>query len=264
MAKHPNRGAEGSLDDPELNTFQVDLEVFQGPFDLLLQLIARRQLDITEVSLAQVTDEFLAHMRLVPDLSSATEFLVVAATLLEMKAAQLLPQETSELEIDEDLSARDLLFSRLLQYRAFKNAADVIAQQFELNSRSYPRRVPLEPHFAQLLPDLIWTVTADQLAALATAHLGDKPRPDEAQHIARPAASFTQEYAAVRNILAHTPRLTFAELVAEAKNSSVVVTRFLVILELFRQGRIAFTQEEELGPLIIEVLKADPEEDTSD
>ncbi len=239
---------------PELDVFEVELDVFQGPFDLLLQLIARRQLDITEVSLAQVTDEFIQHMRRVPDLSSTTEFLVVAATLLEMKAAGLLPQEQREAAVDEDLSARDLLFSRLLQYRAFRGAAEIIERRLVAEEGAIPRRVALEPHFAQLLPELVWQTSAQELARLATIALAEKPRPDQAPHVNRPSASMEDELVIVEAQLKASGAQSFSDLIKDAANVSVVVARFLAVLELFRRGLISFHQPEELGTLHVDWL----------
>lgn len=233
----------------ELDAFQVDLDVFSGPFDLLLRLIARRELDITEVSLARVTDEFIGHMRRVPDLSSATEFLVVAATLLEMKASRLLPQSERDTRAEEDLSAWDLLFSRLLQYRAFKNAAESISNRMTVGY--IPRETPMEPQFAQLLPELVWRTSPQELAGLAAAVLSRKPRPDEATHITRPEASVTLELKLVRKRLSRAGKLTFSELVEDAQTNSVIVARFLAILELYRAGSVTFTQPVELGPLSV-------------
>ncbi len=234
---------------PALDTFEVELEVFQGPFDLLLQLIARRQLDITQVSLSQVTDEFIEHMKRVPDLSTMTEFLVVAATLLEMKAAQLLPQMERDSEMEEDLSARDLLFSRLLQYKAFKGAASVIEERLAEQSGAFPRLVPLEPQFALLLPELVWATSATQLAHLASLSLSERPRPDEAEHVNRPTVSLEEEVSVVQRRLQQAGSLTFTDLVKDVGDVAVVVTRFLAVLELFRRGEVAFDQPVELGPL---------------
>lgn len=243
------RPPESEAASQELDAFQVELDVFSGPFDLLLQLIARRQLDITEVSLARVTDEFIAHMRRVPDLSSATEFLVVAATLLEMKASQLLPQTERDPQVAEDLSAWDLLFSRLLQYRAFKGASEAIAEK--LHGGYIPRQAPMEPQFAQLLPELVWRTSPAQLAALAAAALTETPRPDEAAHVNRPGASLDEELVVVAKKLAVAKELTFAELISSAQSGAVVVTRFLALLELYRRGQVDFYQPVELGELRI-------------
>lgn len=253
MVRSHKETAAGS--DQPLDVFEVDLEVFQGPFDLLLQLIARRQLDITEVALAEVTDEFIGHMRRVPDLSTATEFLVVAATLLEMKAAQLLPQlEAEERAVDEDLSARDLLFSKLMQYRAFKEAAGAINFALQEQSLSYPRQVPLEPQFAKLLPELVWRTSPAELARLAVLAMTEPPRPDRAEHVARPAVSLDEELVTVERRVRTERAVAFRALVEDAGALAVVVTRFLAVLELYRRGVIAFHQEEALGPLTIELV----------
>src|ERR671938_549949 len=159
--------------------FQVRLENFEGPFDLLLHLIAKHQLDVTEVSLSQVTDDFIAHIRAMEgswDLDQATEFLVVAATLLDLKAARLLP--SGEVEDDEDLAlleARDLLFARLLQYRAFKDIAAEFAARMTAAARRFPRRVPLEPRFAQLLPEVLIGLGPAELAMIAARAMQPKP-----------------------------------------------------------------------------------------
>src|SRR5690625_520242 len=146
--------------------FAVNLENFSGPFDLLLSLIAKHQLDITEIALAQVTDEFIAHLagQAEFDLGQASEFLVVAATLLDLKAARLLPRGAVDDEEDlELLEARDLLFARLLQYRAYKEVAGDLERRWALGTRSFPRSVPLEPHFAALLPELVIRVGPQRL-----------------------------------------------------------------------------------------------------
>lgn len=234
-----------------LRGFEVELDNFQGPFDLLLRLIARRDMDLTEVALAAVTDEFLVYLRVNPDLSSATDFLVVAATLLEMKAAALLPQVPGEEPASEDLEARDLLFSRLLQYRAFKEAAAVLQERWVANSGSVPRSVPLEERYARLLPELKWTVTPALLAELAAQALAEKPRPDLAEHVARASASLEQELTIVsRDLRTHGTR-TFGQLIADASEPVVVVTRFLALLELYRQGRVHFEQPEPMAPLMV-------------
>ncbi len=243
MARPPDR-------HPDSAGFAVDLPVFHGPFDLLLQLIARRELEVTEVALAQVTDEFIEHMAQVPDLSAATEFLVVAATLLDMKAASLLPRTESQNElIDEDLSARDLLFSRLLQYRAFRQMGSVFAQKMESERLSVAREVPLEPHFAALLPELVWSVTKEQLAMLVVNLLVEPPRADEAEHVARPKVSVAQQVQILREFLRKKRQATFLELISDAGDPAVVIGRFLGILELYRQGLVAFDQSEPFGEL---------------
>ena len=237
---------------PTSDAFEVELAVFQGPFDLLLQLISRRQLDITEIALSEVTDEFLAHMRRFPDLAQASEFLVVAATLLEMKAAGLLPRPAGEESaVDEELSARDLLFSKLLQYRAFRLAAASLGEQLASSAMAYPRSVPLEPHLAALLPKLLWRAGAADLRDAAQAALADPPRPDEAEHVAQASTTLDHELAVIRSRLAAAGRAQFVDLVESASGTAVVVTRFLAVLQLYRQGDVSFEQAEPLGPLTI-------------
>ena len=238
---------QGRLDD-----FQVSLEVFQGPFDLLLQLISRRRLDITEVALSEVTDEFISHMRAFPDLSRTTEFLVVAATLLDMKAAHLLPREEDQEDADlADLEARDLLFSRLLQYRAFKEASAQISRTLAEHAGTFPRIVALEPHFAALLPELVWRTTPAELARAAADALTHTPPTVEVAHLHDPAVPVREQALLVAELLRARGSATFHQLVEDAGSTAVVVSRFLALLELYRRRVITFTQEEALGELTV-------------
>ncbi|WP_407921583.1 segregation and condensation protein A [Actinomyces polynesiensis] len=237
--------AQGTIDQ-----FQVSLEVFQGPFDLLLQLISRHRLDITEVALSQVTDEFISYMRTFPDLSRTTEFLVVAATLLDMKAAHLLPREEDEEDVDlADLEARDLLFSRLLQYRAFKLAAAAISASLQEHAGSHPRSVPLEPHFAALLPELVWVTGPADLARAAAEALTHTPPTVEVAHLHDPAVPVREQALLISARLRREGHLSFHRLVEDAGSTAVVVSRFLALLELYRRRVVAFSQEEALGAL---------------
>lgn len=243
---------EGTLVDGE--GFHVSLDVFSGPFDLLLSLISRHRLDITEVSLAQVTDEFIAYISNDWDLGQASEFLVVAATLLDLKAARLLPR--GEVDSDEDLElleARDLLFARLLAYKAFKEVAGEIGVRLLVESRRRPRAVVLEPHFAALLPELVFNVGPEGLAMLAARALAPKPGPPEVglDHLHAPEVSVREEGARVISRLRRSGTLTFRTLVDDAANLAVVVARFLSLLDLFREGAVAFEQAEALGELSV-------------
>lgn len=243
-AEHP---AQGAIDD-----FTVVLDVFEGPFDLLLQLIARKRLEITEVALAEVTDEFLAHMRVFPDLSRTTEFLVVAATLLHMKSASLLPRTEADPDIArEDLEARDILFSRLLQYRAFKGASERIGRILEENAGFIARHAPLEPHFAALLPELVWTVSAEELA-LAAARAFSAAEPEVVTaHLHDPVVPVREQAILVAERLRRSGSLSFTALVADAGSTPVVVSRFLAVLELYRRRALDARQDEPLGDLIL-------------
>ncbi|WP_062377714.1 segregation and condensation protein A [Demequina pelophila] len=248
--------------------FEVHLENFEGPFDLLLSLISKHQLEITEVALAQVTDEFLATIASHEDawdLSQASEFLVVAATLLDLKAARLLPQgEVDDVEDLELLEARDLLFAKLLQYRAFKQAAVHLETELTAPPR-LPRDVPLEPQFAMLLPELIWTATPELLARLAAHALQPRSAPQVSiAHLHNPAVSVREQAALVTHRLQREGTLTFRSLVADAGQTAVVVARFLALLELFREAVVAFDQVRSLGELTVRWTGGDDQVEVSD
>lgn len=236
--------------------FEVHLDVFEGPFDLLLGLISKHKLDVTEIALAKVTDEFVAWVRAQGkdwDLSETSEFLVVAATLLDLKAARLLP--TAEVEDDEDLAlleARDLLFARLLQYRAFKDVAATFAERMKAEAKRIPRSAPVEPRFAQLLPELVLGITPEQLAQIAARALTPKPPPVVGlDHLHAPPVSVREQAAVIVNRLRRTRSASFRVLIADADSTLVVVARFLALLELFREGVVAFDQVVPLGELTI-------------
>lgn len=243
---------------PAGRSFEVHLENFSGPFDLLLSLIAKHKLDITEIALATVTDEFVAHIRSAADggwdLGQASEFLVVAATLLDLKAARLLP--AGEVDDDEDvarLEARDLLFARLLQYRAFKQVAASLAERLATEGRRYPRSVPLEPYLANLLPELVMSTTPEQLATVAARALAPRPQPEGVSlaHLHSALVSVREQAQVLAERLRRSRRTTFRALVADASSTTVVVARFLALLELFRDGAVAFDQVEALAELSV-------------
>ena len=236
--------------------FEVHLAVFEGPFDLLLGLIAKHRLDVTEVALSQVTDEFIAYIRAREggwELEPATEFLVVAATLLDLKTARLLPQ--AEVEDEEDLArleARDLLFARLLQYRAYKEAAADFAHRMALEARRHPRAVGLEERFAALLPEVLIGIGAAELAAMAERALAPRPAPPEVgvAHLHAPRVSVREQAAVLVDRLRRVRTATFRSLVADTGGDTVtVIARFLALLELFREGAVAFDQVAALGEL---------------
>ena len=239
--------------------FEVHLDVFSGPFDLLLALIAKHKLDITEISLAAVTDEFVEHIRTARatkgswDLSQASEFLVVAATLLDLKASRLLPR--TGVEDDDDLAlieARDLLFARLLQYRAFKDVARTFGETLALAGRMSPRAAGLECHFATLMPELVITVTPEQLAAIAARTLAPRPAPSVSlSHLHAPAVSVREQAALIGERLRRAGTASFRALVADTDSTLVIVARFLALLELFRDAAVAFEQAEALGELTV-------------
>lgn len=244
---------------PDSDTgFRVKLTNFVGPFDLLLNLISQHRLDVTEVALHEVTDDFIAYTReLGPDLGleQTTEFLVVAATLLDLKAARLLP--TGEVEDPEDLAlleARDLLFARLLQYRAYKQVAALFGELEAAALQRYPRAVSLEHRFADLLPEVTLGVDAHQFAEVAAAALTPRPTPTVGlDHLHAPKVSVPQQARRLAELLSAAPGswLTFGQLVAECENGLEVVGRFLGLLELFRERAVAFEQPEALGDLSV-------------
>jgi segregation and condensation protein A len=239
--------------------FSVHLDNFDGPFDLLLQLISRHKMDVTEVSLSIVTDEFIAFIRALEasgegwELGQATEFLVVAATLLDLKAARLLP--SGEVEDEEDLAlleARDLLFARLLQYRAFKEIAATFSERILAADKSFPRVVALDPALASLLPEVLIGVGAQRFAAIAERVLTPKVSPVVAvEHLHMPLVSVTEESKRVVEALRHSKSLSFRSLISDADSTLVVVARFLALLDLYRQGVLRFEQVLALGELHI-------------
>ena len=239
--------------------FSVHLENFDGPFDLLLQLISRHKMDITEVSLSVVTDEFIAFIRSLEAsgegwrLDQATEFLVIAATLLDLKAARLLP--SGEVEDEEDLAlleARDILFARLLQYRAFKEIAATFAAQIEAADKSFARVVALDPALSALLPEVLIGVGATRFAAIAERCLTPKTPPVVAvHHLHSSSVSVAEESKRVVEALRAGRTLSFRNLISDADSTLVVVARFLALLDLYRQGVLRFDQVMALGELQI-------------
>jgi len=248
------------------STFEVHLDNFAGPFDLLLSLITKHKLDITEVALASVTDEFIAYIRAAEtadgtwDLSQASEFLVLAATLLDLKAARLLPAgDVEDVEDIELLEARDLLFARLMQYRAFKEVAAWLAERLASEGRRFPRAVALEPQLAALLPELVWQIGPNELAifaahALSTKHL---PVTVDTSHLYATTVTVREQAAILVHRLRRGHSASFRSLVADAGSTLVVVARFLAVLELFREGAVSFDQMTPLGDLTVRWTGAD-------
>ncbi|MHB8185557.1 MAG: segregation and condensation protein A [Dermatophilaceae bacterium] len=239
--------------------FEVHLDVFQGPFELLLGLISKHKLDITEIALAKVTDEFMAHIRADQDsdtewdLSQASEFLLVAATLLDIKSARLLPQLGPQDEEDLALiEARDLLFARLLQYRAFKQVAAAFAERMATAGRMTARQAVLEPQFAALLPELVMGITPDQLAMIAARAMAPRVVPTVGlEHLYTPTVSVREQAGLIVARLRALRSCSFRSLVADADSTLVIVARFLALLELFRESAIAFDQAQALGALTV-------------
>jgi segregation and condensation protein A len=239
--------------------FSVHLSNFDGPFDLLLQLISRHKLDITEVSLSLVTDEFIAYIRALEvsgegwRLDQATEFLVVAATLLDLKAARLLP--SGEVEDEEDLAlleARDILFARLLQYRAFKEIAASFQTMIEAADKAFPRVVALDPALSALLPEVLIGVGPERFAAIADRILTPKAPPVVAiEHLHMAMVNVSEQSKLVVEALRLSKTMSFRSLCQDAESTLVVVARFLALLDLYRQGNLRFNQVIALGELQI-------------
>lgn len=249
------RGGEAQADDGG-NRFTVRLHNFEGPFDLLLQLISKHKLDVTEVALSKVTDEFMVYIRAMGpdwDLDQTTEFLVVAATLLDLKAARLLP--AAEVEDEADLAlleARDLLFARLLQYRAYKQIADIFNDRLIAESARYPRTVGLEPHHAALLPDVVISIGPEGFAKLAVKAMQAKPKPQVyIDHIHAPLVSVREQAEVMVARLRALGEATFSTLAEDAPDVLTVVARFLALLELYRERAVLLDQPEALGSLMV-------------
>jgi segregation and condensation protein A len=245
--------------------FAVTLDNFEGPFDLLLSLIAKHKLDITEVALSRVTDEFIAFIKAAGpewDLEQTTSFLLVASTLLDLKTARLLPQ--GDVEDEEDLAlleARDLLFARLMQYRAFKQVAGVLEQRLTGEARKYPRAVGLEERYATLLPEVLIGLGLEEFAALAAKALEPKPVLEfSLSHIHASTVSVKEQAAVVVDRLRRQGTMTFRALAGDSPDVLTRVARFLSLLELFREGVISFDQMSPLGELTVRWIGSDDAE----
>ena len=236
--------------------FSVRVGDFEGPFDLLLSLISKHKLEVTELALHTVTDEFIAHLRGQGenwDLDETSSFLVVAATLLDLKAARLLPR--GEVEDEEDLAlleARDLLFARILQYRAYKEITVLFTRMMGTASKSFPRTTGLEPQFAEMLPEVLLSISPDQFAAMAAFALSPK-RVEEVDigHIHRQRVSVREQAAIIVEHLRRVGTSTFRALTQDCDTTLLVVGRFLALLELYREQSVLFEQISPLGDLTV-------------
>ncbi|WP_225611712.1 segregation and condensation protein A, partial [Streptomyces sp. H28] len=252
----PGGAGAAAGEEADDGRFTVRLANFEGPFDLLLQLIAKHKLDVTEVALSRVTDEFMAYIRALGpdwDLDETTEFLVVAATLLDLKAARLLP--AAEVEDEADLAlleARDLLFARLLQYRAYKRIAEIFGDRLDAEARRHPRTVGLEPHHAELLPDVVISIGPEGFAKLAVKAMQPRPKPQVyVDHIHAPLVSVQEQAGILVARLRALGEAGFRALVEDTDDTLTVVARFLALLELYREKAVALDQESALGELTV-------------
>lgn len=259
MAPSPEDDAEpaASSDEPASEPgFRVSLAGFDGPFDLLLTLLGKHELDITEISLSRVTDEFISYLKGLDaeeELEQASEFLVVAATLLDMKVAGLLPQgELVDAESVALLEARDLLFARLLQYRAFKEVSAWFERSLRREDRRHVRAVRLDEKYRRAVPELVWTLSADDFAAIALLAFTPKEIPHVGlDHLHAPLVSIREQAAVVVTLLREAGTRSFRELVAGVTQPGIVVARFLAVLELYRHAALSFEQLEPLGELTL-------------
>jgi segregation and condensation protein A len=249
-------GAGDPVPEEAHAAFAVRLDNFEGPFDLLLSLIAKHKLDITEVALSKVTDEFIAFIKAggnAWDLEQTTSFLLVASTLLDLKAARLLPQ--GDVEDEEDLAlleARDLLFARLLQYRAYKQVAAVLQKRMAAETRRFPRAVGLEERYAGLLPEVLIGLGLEEFAALAAKAMAPKPVLEfSLAHIHAPTVSVKEQGALMVDRLRRNKTMTFRALAGDSPDTLTTVARFLSLLELFREGAVSFDQVSPLGELTV-------------
>lgn len=248
--------AEGAVATGQPGGFEVHLENFEGPFDLLLRLIAKHELDITEVALSKVTDEFISHIKALGsawELEQTTQFLVVASTLLDLKIVRLLP--SADVEDEEDLAlleARDLLFARLMQYKAFKQVAGVFERRLADEARRVPRSVGLDEQYATALPDVLIHLGPEEFAALAAKALRPKPEPVVGlDHLHLSRVSVREQAAVLVERLKRSSALSFRTLASDSPDTLTTVARFLALLELFREGAVAFDQVTPLGELTI-------------
>ncbi|MER6678888.1 segregation/condensation protein A [Streptomyces sp. NPDC000983] len=255
-AEHAEHAGSSTPAESGEGVFKVRLANFEGPFDLLLQLISKHKLDVTEVALSKVTDEFMAYIRAMGadwDLDETTEFLVVAATLLDLKAARLLP--AAEVEDEGDLAlleARDLLFARLLQYRAYKQIAEIFNRRLDEEARRYPRTVGLEPHHAELLPEVVISIGPEGFARLAVKAMQPRPKPQVyVDHIHAPLVSVQEQAQIVVARLKELGEAGFRTLIEDTDDTLTVVARFLALLELYREKAVALDQETALGELTV-------------
>ena len=242
--------------------FALNLQNFEGPFDLLLSLISKHELDITEVSLSRVTDEFIQYLKTLDsaaELDEASEFLVIAATLLDLKIAGLLPK--GEVVDSEDvalLEARDLLFARLLQYRAFTEIASWFASAIGAEDRRIAREVPLDERFIKSTPELVWTLSLEEFATLAEQTLTPREIPTVGlTHLHAPRVSVREQASEVVKMLRAAGRVTFRTLLGEVRDRGIIVARFLAILELYRLAAVSFEQASPLGDLEVQWAGSD-------
>jgi len=243
--------------------YQVKLRVFEGPFDLLLHLIGRQELDIYDIPLARITEEYLNYLRQMDDLNleRASEFLLIAAALIEIKAEALLPQEKEpEEEAISPAQARELLIARLIEYKKFKNAALALAGRAESQGRTYPREASLEEKFARLQPDFLQETTLEDLARIYLELEARKSPVISSSHITPIEVSVAEKIEEVLGMLKSRPQTTFRDLTRHCSSKIEVIVTFLVLLELYKTGLVAFNQAETFGEIEVSFKEAEEDE----
>jgi segregation and condensation protein A len=242
--------------------YEVQTEVFEGPFDLLLHLILREQVDLYEVSLSRIVDAYLVELEKLDglDLDVATEFLLIAATLLELKSKRLLPGD-DDVDLDDELALweeRELLLVRLLECKTFKDAASALHRLSAAAGRSYPRTAGLEDRFLEIAPDLLAGITAEDVRAAFVRALTPRPLPRvDLDHVAPIRASVTDAVEELLDELPRTGRMTFRELTGSLVERLEIVVRFLAILELYKQGIVELDQFTSFGDITITWIGGD-------
>ena len=246
--------------------YRVRLDNFEGPFDLLLYLVSRDRIDIGSISITQIVDQYLAYVERIKylDLEVASDFLLVAATLLEIKATSLIPSDADEVEEElEDLSpseARDILVNRLLEYKQYKNAAAALGARYELESKIHGRWVGPDEEFSNLSVDFLSGVTLDSLAFLCARAMARREVVLlESEHIAAKPIPVETHVRAIHQRLATRKRMMFSELLGEASSVPVKVVSFLAVLELYKRSMVELVQEDPFGDIGISYVEGSGE-----
>jgi segregation and condensation protein A len=236
--------------------YQIKLDIFEGPFDLLLDLIDKQKLDIYDIPIARITEEYLVYLRKMKELNLdiASEFILMAITLIEIKTSSLLPA-TEEPEKDEisPQEAREMLVARLIEYKKFKNASSELAKRTYQYGHIYPREAPLEERFARLQPDFLQDVSLLDLARIYQSILLRTPRLDFS-HMSPIVISVEERMQAVAERLKEARSFTFRELTSSCENRIEIIVTFLAILELFKAGMVYLDQSETFGELRVELV----------
>ena len=246
--------------------YRVRIDSFEGPFDLLLYLVSKQRVDIGSIAVAEIVDQYLDYVERLEelDLDVASDFLLVASTLLEIKAASLIPQEKSEIDDElEELSpseARDILIKRLLVYKQYKNVSQALSQRYESEGRMHPRLAGADPEFMNLMPDFLRDVTLDSLALICADMMA---RRDvfllESEHIAAKPIPVETHVRAIHRRISYVKHIRFSELLAESPTIPLRVVSFLAILELYKRSMVDLSQEETFGDIDIDFVEGSGE-----